>query len=135
MDSGIWLKTLYTCFVNKHSFVLFLSKCHCLAQKVYKVLLLLLLKNEQLLLKSVSVCFVFFVVLRVEIQKKKSRENTEQRKSGGEEVERGSKGSGEMEDDPYGGSTDENTDAEEEEDKPIPELPGLPVKFFCQYYL
>ncbi len=25
----------------------------------------------------------------------------------------------------YGGSTDENTDAEEEEDKPIPELPGL----------
>lgn len=27
--------------------------------------------------------------------------------------------------DPYGGSTDENTDAEEEEDKPIPELPGL----------
>lgn len=27
--------------------------------------------------------------------------------------------------DPYAGSTDENTDAEEEEDKPIPELPGL----------
>lgn len=31
--------------------------------------------------------------------------------------------------DPYGGSTDENTDAEEEEDKPIPELPGLPHHF------
>ncbi|XP_056331651.1 DNA repair protein XRCC1 isoform X2 [Danio aesculapii] len=27
--------------------------------------------------------------------------------------------------DPYGGSTDENTDAEEEEDKPIPELPDF----------
>ena len=26
--------------------------------------------------------------------------------------------------DPYGGSTDENTDAEEEQDQPIPELPG-----------
>ena len=26
--------------------------------------------------------------------------------------------------DPYGGSTDENTDAEEEQDLPIPELPG-----------
>ncbi|KAM9431813.1 DNA repair protein XRCC1 isoform 1-T4 [Clarias gariepinus] len=31
----------------------------------------------------------------------------------------------EVEDDPYGGSTDENTDAEEEEDKPIPELPDF----------
>lgn len=29
--------------------------------------------------------------------------------------------------DPFGGSTDENTDAEEEEDKPIPELPGHTV--------
>lgn len=28
------------------------------------------------------------------------------------------------EEDPYGGSTDENTDAEAEEDHPIPELPG-----------
>lgn len=28
--------------------------------------------------------------------------------------------------DPYGGSTDENTDAEAEEDHPIPELPGPP---------
>lgn len=27
--------------------------------------------------------------------------------------------------DPYGGSTDENTDAEAEEDHPIPELPGM----------
>lgn len=32
--------------------------------------------------------------------------------------------------DPYGGSTDENTDAEEEEDKPIPELPGLTPRHF-----
>uniref|UniRef100_A0A4W4FY61 DNA repair protein XRCC1 n=1 Tax=Electrophorus electricus TaxID=8005 RepID=A0A4W4FY61_ELEEL len=31
----------------------------------------------------------------------------------------------ETEDDPYGGSTDENTDAEEEVDKPIPELPDF----------
>lgn len=29
------------------------------------------------------------------------------------------------EEDPYGGSTDENTDAEAEEDHPIPELPGM----------
>lgn len=36
--------------------------------------------------------------------------------------------------DPYGGSTDENTDAEEEEDKPIPELPDfLTGKFFYLY--
>ncbi|MCJ8745348.1 hypothetical protein PDJAM_G00129260 [Pangasius djambal] len=35
------------------------------------------------------------------------------------------RGGQEMEDDPYGGSTDENTDAEEEEDKPIPELPDF----------
>lgn len=27
--------------------------------------------------------------------------------------------------DPYGGSTDENTDAEAEEDHPVPELPGM----------
>lgn len=26
--------------------------------------------------------------------------------------------------DPYGGSTDENTDAEAEQDHPVPELPG-----------
>lgn len=32
--------------------------------------------------------------------------------------------------DPYGGSTDENTDAEAEEDHPIPELPGLCL---CSY--
>lgn len=31
------------------------------------------------------------------------------------------------EEDPYGGSTDENTDAEAEEDYPIPDLPGRPV--------
>lgn len=35
------------------------------------------------------------------------------------------KQAGGREEDPYGGSTDENTDAEEEVDKPIPELPGL----------
>lgn len=29
--------------------------------------------------------------------------------------------------DPYGGSTDENTDAEAEEEHPIPELPGTSV--------
>lgn len=29
--------------------------------------------------------------------------------------------------DPYGGSTDENTDAEAEQDHPIPELPGMSV--------
>lgn len=29
--------------------------------------------------------------------------------------------------DPYGGSTDENTDAEAEQDHPIPELPGTPA--------
>lgn len=36
--------------------------------------------------------------------------------------------------DPYGGSTDENTDAEEEEDKHIPELPGLtpPAALLCK---
>ena len=44
--------------------------------------------------------------------KHKKREKGERRQGGGEE-------------DPYGGSTDENTDAEEEVDKPIPELPGL----------
>lgn len=33
----------------------------------------------------------------------------------------------EEEEDPYGGSTDENTDAEAEEDHPIPELPGIAV--------
>lgn len=31
------------------------------------------------------------------------------------------------EEDPYGGSTDENTDAEAEQDHPIPDLPGIPV--------
>lgn len=31
------------------------------------------------------------------------------------------------EEDPYGGSTDENTDAEAEQDHPIPDLPGRPV--------
>lgn len=40
--------------------------------------------------------------------------------------------------DPYGGSTDENTDAEAEEDHPIPELPGRspcpPVSFVCSYH-
>lgn len=42
------------------------------------------------------------------------------------EMERKRKGSvaDVKDEDPYGGSTDENTDAEEEEDKPIPELPG-----------
>lgn len=34
------------------------------------------------------------------------------------------------EEDPYGGSTDENTDAEAEEDHPIPELPGTSVSLF-----
>lgn len=29
------------------------------------------------------------------------------------------------EEDPYAGSTDENTDAEAEQDHPIPELPGM----------
>lgn len=29
--------------------------------------------------------------------------------------------------DPYGGSTDENTDAEDEQDHPVPELPGEPA--------
>lgn len=33
------------------------------------------------------------------------------------------------EEDPYGGSTDENTDAEAEEDHPIPELPGMSLLF------
>lgn len=33
----------------------------------------------------------------------------------------------ETEEDPYGGSTDENTDAEAEQDHPIPELPGMSV--------
>ncbi|TTR68473.1 Persulfide dioxygenase ETHE1, mitochondrial [Bagarius yarrelli] len=44
-----------------------------------------------------------------------------------EKVEQEDRGSGgqNMVDDPYGGSTDENTDAEEEEDKPIPELPDV----------
>lgn len=41
----------------------------------------------------------------------------------------------EKEEDPYGGSTDENTDAEAEEDHPIPELPGMPrfvlTAMFC----
>nr|XP_057940042.1 DNA repair protein XRCC1 [Doryrhamphus excisus] len=38
------------------------------------------------------------------------------------------------EDDPYGGSTDENTDAEEEQDHPIPELPDfLKGKHFFLY--
>lgn len=31
------------------------------------------------------------------------------------------------EEDPYGGSTDENTDAEAEQEHLIPDLPGLPV--------
>lgn len=34
------------------------------------------------------------------------------------------KGKAVKEEDPYGGSTDENTDAEAEQDHPIPELPG-----------
>lgn len=29
--------------------------------------------------------------------------------------------------DPYGGSTDENTDAEDEQDHPVPDLPGEPA--------
>lgn len=33
----------------------------------------------------------------------------------------------EEEEDPYGGSTDENTDAEAEQDHLIPDLPGIPV--------
>lgn len=31
------------------------------------------------------------------------------------------------EEDPYGGSTDENTDTEADENYPIPELPGKPL--------
>ena len=42
------------------------------------------------------------------------------------------KGKTVKEEDPYGGSTDENTDAEAEQDHPIPELPSmsLPVLIF-----
>lgn len=29
--------------------------------------------------------------------------------------------------DPYGGSTDENTDTEDKQDHPVPELPGEPA--------
>ncbi|XP_012684657.2 DNA repair protein XRCC1 [Clupea harengus] len=59
---------------------------------------------------------------RVETESKhKKREKGERRQGGGEE-------------DPYGGSTDENTDAEEEVDKPIPELPEyLKGKHFYLY--
>ena len=36
----------------------------------------------------------------------------------------------------YGGSTDENTDAEAEENKPIPELPGVwPFNCLCGAFL
>ncbi|XP_076869299.1 LOW QUALITY PROTEIN: DNA repair protein XRCC1 [Brachyhypopomus gauderio] len=56
---------------------------------------------------------------RVEVQRKEREE-----RSGGDDSRR-STVRPDWEDDPYGGSTDENTDAEEEEDKPIPELPDF----------
>lgn len=37
--------------------------------------------------------------------------------------------------DPYGGSTDENTDAEAEEDHPIPELPGMSLSVLVSVVL
>ncbi|KAL7835743.1 hypothetical protein SRHO_G00280900 [Serrasalmus rhombeus] len=71
---------------------------------------------------------------RVEMQKKKRGESAGVRQRGGGPEERKNEGSGEKENDPYGGSTDENTDAEEEEDKPIPELPDfLTGKLFYLY--
>uniref|UniRef100_A0A3B4EPL7 DNA repair protein XRCC1 n=1 Tax=Pygocentrus nattereri TaxID=42514 RepID=A0A3B4EPL7_PYGNA len=71
---------------------------------------------------------------RVEMQKKKRGESAGVRQRGGGREERKSEGPGEKENDPYGGSTDENTDAEEEEDKPIPELPDfLTGKWFYLY--
>ncbi|KAL6462452.1 hypothetical protein MHYP_G00288740 [Metynnis hypsauchen] len=70
---------------------------------------------------------------RVEMQKKKKESAGARRRGGGPE-KRQSEGSGEKESDPYGGSTDENTDAEKEEDKPIPELPDfLTGKWFYLY--
>lgn len=38
------------------------------------------------------------------------------------------------EEDPYGGSTDENTDAEAEQDYPIPELPGTSAFIFPVFH-
>uniref|UniRef100_A0AAR2KSN3 DNA repair protein XRCC1 n=1 Tax=Pygocentrus nattereri TaxID=42514 RepID=A0AAR2KSN3_PYGNA len=77
---------------------------------------------------------VCWALLRVEMQKKKRGESAGVRQRGGGREERKSEGPGEKENDPYGGSTDENTDAEEEEDKPIPELPDfLTGKWFYLY--
>ncbi|XP_035382529.1 DNA repair protein XRCC1 isoform X3 [Electrophorus electricus] len=56
---------------------------------------------------------------RVEAQRKEREEKVVREESRRSARER------ETEDDPYGGSTDENTDAEEEVDKPIPELPDF----------
>ncbi|KAG9259591.1 DNA repair protein XRCC1 [Astyanax mexicanus] len=65
---------------------------------------------------------------RVEMKRKKKKGG----EGGGVDGGEGERGAGrvERESDPYGGSTDENTDAEEEEDKPIPPLPG---QSFCPY--
>lgn len=43
------------------------------------------------------------------------------------------KGKAVEEEDPYGGSTDENTDAENEEDHPIPELPSTSALFYVSF--
>lgn len=56
---------------------------------------------------------MFFFYQRVESRQKKSAV----------------KESSVKEEDPYGGSTDENTDAEAEEDYPIPELPGTSASY------
>ncbi|XP_049321057.1 DNA repair protein XRCC1 isoform X2 [Astyanax mexicanus] len=60
---------------------------------------------------------------RVEMKRKKKKGG----EGGGVDGGEGERGAGrvERESDPYGGSTDENTDAEEEEDKPIPPLPDF----------
>ncbi|XP_046733414.1 DNA repair protein XRCC1 isoform X2 [Silurus meridionalis] len=55
-----------------------------------------------------------------ELRRSSGVEKRREQKAGQED-----RGREKMEEDPYGGSTDENTDAEEEEDKPIPELPDF----------
>ncbi|KAF4076232.1 hypothetical protein AMELA_G00227900 [Ameiurus melas] len=60
----------------------------------------------------------------VDTEDELSRVEKRREEKAGQE-DRGSGGGEEMEIDQYGGSTDENTDAEEEEDKPIPELPDF----------
>ena len=60
----------------------------------------------------------------------RKQKKVEERKKG-EESKKGVK-----DEDLYGGSTDENTDAEAEEDKPIPDLPGVcPSKCLCGAFL